>query len=95
MDPILSWCTTWGLNAFSWAEVEIVCEWNYFVKIVAAPADANAFYGYWYTADGVEIGEVIWGSFAIIQEVENDPCAGIEGAQYISPAGPGFGQYKP
>ena len=71
------------------------CNWTYFVKIVAPPADAEAVDGIWYAADGTEIGEVIWGAFAIIQQVENDPCGGIHGAQYISPAGPGFGQYSP
>jgi hypothetical protein len=70
-------------------------KWNYFVKIVAAPADAYVADDVWYEADGTEIGEVIWGSFAIIQQVENDPGAGLHGAQYISPAGPGFGQYAP
>jgi len=69
------------------------CRWNYFVKIVAAPADATASGGYWY-ADGTEIGPVIWGAFAIIQQVENDPCAGLHGSQYISPASAGFGYYK-
>ena len=69
--------------------------WTYFVKIVAAPADAHAVGGYWYTADDVEIGPVIWGAFAIVQEVENDPCLGLHGVQYLSPAGPGFGKYKP
>lgn len=71
------------------------CKWTYFVKIVAAPADAYTEAGYWYTADGVEIGEVIWGGFAIVQQVENDACAGLSGLQYKSPAGPGFGKYKP
>ena len=64
--------------------------WVYFCKIVAVPADAYVDGGYWYTADDVEIGPVIWGSFAIIQEVES----GL-GATYVSPAGPGFGKYKP
>ena len=67
------------------------CKWNYFVKIVAAPADAYVVDGYWYTADGVEIGEVIWGAFAIIQEVENDPCLGLHGLQYLSPVRAGLG----
>jgi len=73
------------------------CNWNYFVKIVAAPEGAytepteNGLY--WYTADGIEIGPEIWGAFAIIQQVENDSCAGIHGAQYISPVGPGFGKF--
>ena len=93
IDPIPTWCTSWGLNAFSWTEVETVCEWTYFVKIVAVPIDATIIDGFWYTADGKEIGPSIWGQFAIIQEVENDACAGIEGKQYVSPAGPGFGQY--
>ncbi len=62
---------------------------------MAAPADAQVADGYWYTADGVKIGEVIWGSFAIIEEVINDPCADLHGNQYHSPASPGFGFYKP
>ena len=70
-------------------------KWNYFVKIVAAPADAVLEGGIWYAADGTEIGPVIWGAFAIIQQVENDPGAGVHGAQYISPAGPGLGKFKP
>jgi hypothetical protein len=83
------WETTSG------AATRETCEYDYFVKIVAAPADAYAEDGIWYTADGVEIGPVIWGSFAIIQEVENDACAGIEGIQYNSPSPTGFGFYKP
>jgi len=67
------------------------CKWNYFVKVVAAPTDAYQDAGYWYAADGTEIGPVIWGAFAIIQEVENDPGAGIHGLQYLSPDHPGFG----
>jgi hypothetical protein len=67
------------------------CNWNYFVKIVAAPADATATGGIWYNVDGVEIGPVIWGQFAIIQQVENDPCAGINGLQYNSPDHSGLG----
>jgi len=69
------------------------CKWTYFVKIVAAPADAYSEGGIWYTADGTEIGPVIWGAFAIIQQVENDPCAGIHGIQYLSPTRPGLGNW--
>ena len=72
-----------------------VCKWTYFVKIVAVPADANKSDGIWYNADGTEIGPAIWGDFATIQEVYNDPCGGYNGIQYKSPAGPGFGIYKP
>lgn len=72
-----------------------LCHWDYFVKIVAAPFDAELVDGVWYAADGTEIGPVIWGAFAIIQEISNDPCLGEHGVLYKSPAGPGFGMYKP
>jgi hypothetical protein len=78
----------WGINPDG-------TTWNYFVKIVAVPADANEVEGIWYTADGVEIGSEIWGAFAIIQQVENDPWVGVHGAQYISPNNCGFGSYAP
>jgi len=75
-----------------------ICKWEYFVKIVAAPADAYVAAPYdaqdngtYYNSDGIEIGAQIWDAFAIIQQVENDACAGINGAQYISPDHPGFG----
>ena len=68
--------------------------WNYFVKIVAVPADAELIDGYWYTADGTEIGSEIWGEFAIIQQVDNDPSMGWHGISYLSPASAGFGYYK-
>ena len=69
------------------------CKWLYFVKIVAVPSDATLTGGIWYAADGTEIGPEIWGAFATIQEVSNDPCAGIHGAQYVTPAGPGLGKW--
>jgi hypothetical protein len=61
------------------------------VKIVAAPADAYEQDGKWYTFDHIEIGPVIWGQFAVIQQVSNDPDYGEHGIYYKSPAGPGFG----
>jgi hypothetical protein len=70
------------------------CKWNYFVKIVAAPSDAVKVGDVWETANEAEIGPVIWGSFAIIQQVYNDPCDGAHGVEYHSPAGPGFGKWK-
>lgn len=69
------------------------CNWNYFVKIVAAPTDATASGGVWYNADGIEIGPVIWGQFAIVQQVENDGCAGIHGLQMNSPDHAGLGNW--
>jgi hypothetical protein len=70
------------------------CKWIYFVKIVAVPADAESVDGYWYDAEGTEIGPAIWGSFAVIQRVYNDPCSGATGLEYLSPVGPGFGKFK-
>lgn len=67
------------------------CQWEYFVKIVAAPEDAELRDGKWYAADGTEIGPSIWGQFAIIQQVENDPCGDIHGLQYLSPDRAGLG----
>lgn len=69
------------------------CKWNYFVKIVAVPEDAELVDEVWYAADGSEIGPEIWGEFAIVQEVSNDACAGEHGLQYLSEFGPGFGLY--
>ena len=68
-----------------------VCEWDSFTKFIAAPADAVKTGAYWYTADGVEIGPVIWIDFAIIQDVFNDPCGGSEGISYLSADHAGFG----
>ena len=53
----------WG----SYEEDGETYNWNYFTKIVAAPADAYVDGGIWYTADGTEIGPVLWGEFATIQ----------------------------
>jgi hypothetical protein len=69
----------------------VTCRWEYFVKIVAAPADATLVGGYWYGADGTEMGQEIWGEFAVIQEVYNDPCGGAHGLLYLSPDHAGFG----
>jgi len=72
------------------------CKWNYFVKIVAVPDDAvKSDDGlFWLTADEELIGSVIWGAYAIIQQISNDHCAGEHGALYITPVGPGFGKFK-
>lgn len=83
----------WETNHM-WGSYEVdgrTCNWDYFVKIIAVPADAANVGGIWYAADGTEIGPDIWGAFAEIQWVENDPCAGIHGVQYVSPDHAGFG----
>jgi hypothetical protein len=69
--------------------------WNYFVKIVAAPADATLTAGIWYAADGTEIGPSIWGEFAVIQEVYNDTGTGDHGVSYLSPHKAGLGGFSP
>lgn len=70
-------------------------KWTYFVKIIAVPSDADNIDGIWYDANGMEIGPSIWGQFAIIQEVLNDPSSGAHGILYKSSVGPGFGQFGP
>ena len=73
-----------------------VCTWVYFTKIVAVPSDAYlGDNNMWHTANGDIIGPSIWGQFATIQTISNDGCAGEHGVQYLSPVGPGFGQFKP
>ena len=61
---------------------------------VAVPDDADEVAGIWHDASETKIGREIWGSFAIIQEVENDHFAGIHGKQYGIPTGPGFGKFN-
>lgn len=84
----LTWTAT-GVNP----AVYETCSWNYFVKIVAAPADATLTDGVWYSAGGTEIGPAIWGDFAIIQEVSNDTCTGDHGLLYKSPVRAGLGNW--
>ena len=78
-------------------------KWSYFAKIVAVPADATFVDidmdnvpdngELWLSADGKEIGPSIWGAFAIVEEISNDPCLGEHGTLYVSPAGPELGKY--
>lgn len=84
-----AWLTNHQSGEYEGDEGE-TCKWNYFTKIVAAPADATATGGVWYGADGTEIGPVIWNEFATIQTISNDSCAGEHGAQYVSPTNAGF-----
>ena len=46
----------------------------------------------WHDGSGDEIGPEIWGSFAIIQQVYNDPCGGAHGLEYKG-ARPGLGNW--
>jgi hypothetical protein len=87
-----AWCTNhqWGSYLGDDGKMH---KWTYFVKIVAVPTDATKVGGIWYTAANTEIGPDIWGAFAIIQSVYNDPYDGYHGAEYISPSGPGLGKW--
>lgn len=69
--------------------------WTYFVKIVAAPADAMLTGGMWFAADGSEIGPVLWNEFAVVQEISNDTGTGDHGVLYLSPYSAGFGRFSP
>lgn len=92
----------WETNHM-WGEYEDGTVWNYYCKIVAVPSDATIGDPYnpdtgeytWYEADGTMIGKSIWGEFAIIFEVSNDPYLGEHGVLYNAPAPTGFGYYKP
>ncbi len=64
-------------------------EWFYFVKIVAVPDDANLVNGDWRSADDELIGYEIWGSFAVIQEVDET------GLIYNPKMPSGWGVYQP
>lgn len=75
--------------------------WTSFVKIVAVPEDAvctatvsGQCTGNWTEPDGTVIGPAIWGQFAIVQDVYNDPVGGYRGLAFKSPLAPGFGIYK-
>lgn len=70
---------------------EKTCHWTYFTKIVAVPSDARNISGVWFTSESKEIGPDIWGEFATIEEIYNDPCSGYHGKAFLSPIGPGFG----
>ena len=87
-----AWCTNHQSGSYVGDDGKMH-KWTYFVKIVAVPDDATPVEGIWYAADGTEIGPVIWGSFAVIQQVYNDQGTGEHGIEYLSPAGPGFGKW--
>ena len=57
--------------------------WTYFVKIVAVPSNAVLDAGVWYDVNGDEIGPEIWGEFAIIEELYNDPYGGFHGLEVL------------
>ncbi|MCK5742776.1 MAG: hypothetical protein KAH48_11195 [Chlorobi bacterium] len=68
-------------------------KYNYMCKIIAVPTAATLTDGIWYDADNNEIGENIWGQFAITQVVytNNYPWADSEVEFHTKP---GLGKYK-
>jgi hypothetical protein len=68
-------------------------KWTYFVKIVMVPEGATNDGENWFTVDNILIGEMIWGAYAVIQRVSNDPSLGEHGVVFKSPVGPGFGKF--
>jgi hypothetical protein len=89
-----AWLTNHESGTYTDVDSGDECRWNSFIKIVAAPSDAHNDGVTWFDASGTEIGPVIWGAFAIVQQIDNDPCAGSHGVGYVSPVGPGFGKFK-
>jgi len=84
-----AWETNHQSGTYEYEGKEV--QWTYFCKIIAVPADATLEEGIWHLPSGEEIGPDIWGEFAIIQEVYNDPHAGYHGILYKSPARAGLG----
>jgi hypothetical protein len=81
------------------------CRWTYFVKIVAIPGDAdfacleydnqgNCVLQMVYDGAGDEIGERIWGSFAVVQRVSNDPCDDLPNGLVYKGIRPGVGNWE-
>jgi len=57
-------------------------KWTDFVKIVALTSDDTILDGICYDIDGAEIGQSIWGQFALTMEVYNDSGTGDKGVYY-------------
>lgn len=94
---------TWSSSASqtgTWASTAgaiQTCEYNVFTKMVTPNKDIGDYEdsGYWYNVDGEEIGEVIWGAYAITQVVEKNTCEETHGLNYKSEVSPGLGYYTP
>lgn len=75
---------------------------NDFIKIVAIPAGAqfnpeSSYFGEGtVSVNGVEMGDVIWGEFAVIQYILNDPSSPTDPrVRMKSQINAGFGSWKP
>ena len=63
--------------------------------LVYAPSDWHPIDGIWYDSENLEMGSVIWGSYARILQVSNDPYYDEHGVLYNPPSPTGFGYYNP
>jgi hypothetical protein len=88
-----AWLTNHMRGEYTGAEGQ-TCKYLDFSKMVAVPQDAVLDSEVWYTADGEAIGPAIWGTFALVQEVLNDPCGGAQGILEKYPTPSGFGFWK-
>jgi hypothetical protein len=76
-----------------WGNNDDGSQWNNFAKFVAVPLSAFKVGGVWYDASGQEIGPEIWDNFAIVLEIINNPATDQHGKHFVSPVGPGLGEY--
>lgn len=95
-----AWLTNHQFGSYE-GEYGETCYWNYFVKMVYVnpetaykAIDPEDGVLYWYTNDGEKIGSVIWGAYARILQIYNDPCAGETGVENKFETPVGFGYYK-
>ena len=75
-----AWCTNHWVGTY--VEEGVTYKYTEFIKIVAVTSNDELVGGYWYDEDGNEIGETIWGSFAIVMDVYNDKGTGDHGVLY-------------
>jgi len=89
-----AWETNHQWGSYEDEETGKTCKWNYFVKIAHPGDGAYEDSGVWYTADGEEIGSVLWTAYARILQIYNDPCGDEHGVENNWEAPTGFGFYK-
>ena len=68
-----AWLTNHWMNEYVNVD-NVTCYYDEFIKIVAVPFNSSVINNTWYDVEGVRIGAVIWGQFAIIQENIYDSC---------------------
>jgi len=83
------------LTNHQWGEAEGYPQgWFVFTKISAAKSSWVKVDGFWFDKFGNEMGEVIWGSFAVVQENNINP-EDKHRIKYLSPKAAGLGKFGP